>query len=180
MNVTLIAAQSLDGYITFHEKPGSEFTSDADKLYFREALRAFDCRVMGSETYRVTRDTTRRAAQAGAEITVSTREPENFSTEIVPGKLLFTAQSPTDLVQTLAQKGHKRCALLGGARTHSRFLAEGCVDEIWLTIEPRLFGSGTRLLTESTDEKLELNSSESLSQNTLLLKYRVVRTPRRT
>ncbi|HEU5079913.1 MAG TPA: dihydrofolate reductase family protein [Opitutaceae bacterium] len=175
MHVTLIAAQSLDGYITFHGQPGSEFTSEADKKYFRETLRNYDCRVMGAESYRTTRDMTRRAAAGGADIVITTRHPERFSADVIPEKLEFTSGTPREILQQFSAKGRANCALLGGGQTYSRFLAEGCVDELWLTIEPRLFGGGTRLLAKETDTKLSLQSNETLSANTLLLKYRVIR-----
>jgi dihydrofolate reductase len=40
MRLTLIAAQSLDGFITRHDTPGSDFVSDADRAFFREASTA--------------------------------------------------------------------------------------------------------------------------------------------
>jgi riboflavin biosynthesis pyrimidine reductase len=56
------------------------------------------------------------------------------------------------------------------------FLAAGLVDEIWLTVEPLLFGGGTPLLAARVDVRLELLASEKLNAaGTLLLRYRVVR-----
>lgn len=175
MHVTLIAAQSLDGYITYHAKPGSAFTSEADKQHFRAALKQFDCRVMGSETYRVTRDMTRRAAAAGVLVIVVTRDPSRYADEALPGRLLFSSGSPGEILVQLEQAGRKRCALLGGSKTHSFFLAAKVIDEIWLTIEPRLFGGGTRLLDEPTDTVLQLLGRELLGGDTLLLRYAVGR-----
>jgi hypothetical protein len=51
MRVTLIAVQSLDGFITKHATPGSDFASLADQVHLRSALAGFDCSVMGAETY---------------------------------------------------------------------------------------------------------------------------------
>ena len=53
MQLVLIAAQSLDGFITRHDEPGTAFTSPADQTHFRTVLQNFDCSVMGAETYRV-------------------------------------------------------------------------------------------------------------------------------
>jgi dihydrofolate reductase len=50
------------------------------------------------------------------------------------------------------------------------------VDEIWLTVEPLLFGGGTPLLAARVDVRLALLASERLNAaGTLLLRYRVVR-----
>jgi dihydrofolate reductase len=175
MQVVLIAAQSLDGRITRHDIPGSGFTSEADKQYFRNVLRDFDARVMGSTTYETTREGTRQSATKGRYHAVLTGRPEKYESDAIQGALEFLPLPPAALVQTLEQKGFKRCALIGGSKVHSSFLAAGLIDEFWITIEPLLFGTGTPLLAKSTDIRLRLLSNEGLSADTLLLKYSVVR-----
>jgi riboflavin biosynthesis pyrimidine reductase len=49
------------------------------------------------------------------------------------------------------------------------------VDEVWLTVEPVLFGGGTPLLARRAEVGLVLQATEKLGANTLLLHYRVVR-----
>jgi riboflavin biosynthesis pyrimidine reductase len=48
------------------------------------------------------------------------------------------------------------------------------VHELWLTIEPLLFGRGVPLLAEQTDTRLRLLANEALSSDTRLLKYEVL------
>lgn len=173
MHVTLIAAQSLDGWITRHDEPGSDFTSEADKIHFRNALREFDCRVMGAATYRTMRDPMRRAAESGAVQRVMTRTPASFASDVIPDRLEFTDLPPPEILRLLEKRGCRRCALIGGSQAHSLFLTAGCINELWLTVEPRLFGRGTPLLSEVADVSLKLLSHEPLSPDTLLLKYQV-------
>lgn len=173
MHVTLIAAQSVDGFITRHDEPGSDFTSPADKNYFREALRTFDCRVMGSGTYRASRDLVRRVAAPERIQLVVTRAPKAFKDDVVAGALEFVDLSPKEILGSLEKRGYQRCALIGGSQVHHLFLTAGCVDELWLTIEPLLFGRGTPLLSGEVNSQLERVSHELLSADTLLLKYRV-------
>lgn len=173
MHVTLIAAQSVDGFITRHDQPGSDFTSPADKVHFRKALQEFDCRVMGATTYRTMRDIIRRTASPDHFQVVLSREPAKFEGESIPQALEFSDSPPGPLLDELRRRAHRRCALIGGSQVHSLFLAANCVDELWLTIEPVLFGRGTPLLSKETDTSLTLLSQQLLSENTLLLKYRV-------
>jgi dihydrofolate reductase len=173
MRLTLIAAQSLDGYIAKHDTPGSSFVSDADRAFFHDALRAFDCCVMGGETYRVARDLIRASLKTERLRMVLTRSPEKYAGDTVPGKLEFTDTPPAPLVSGLLARGLQNCAILGGAQIHSLFLEAGLVDELWLTVEPVLFGGGTPLLARRTSSRLTLLVSEKLTQNTLLLKYQV-------
>jgi len=173
MDVVLIAAQSLDGYITLHDIPGSSFTSPEDKAHFSKSLRLFSSRVMGSNTYVSMRDVFRRVATPSQRHYVLTRRPDAFQAERMPGALDFTPETPAALIGRLAKEGETKCALVGGSKVHSAFLAAGLVTELWLTIEARLFGRGTPLLAEETDTRLQLLAVEHLSANTLLLKYQV-------
>jgi len=175
MRTVLIAAQSLDGFIAKHTGPGTAFTSPEDKVHFRAAVADFDVGVLGGETYRVSRGAV-RARAAGAQLrVVMTRSPERYAAEAIPGLLEFTAAAPAALAGELRARGFRRCAVLGGGQIHSLFLAAGLVDEIWLTIEPLLFGGGTPLLAQPADVRLELRALEKLAADTLLAKYRVVR-----
>ena len=54
------------------------------------------------------------------------------------------------------------------------FLGSGVVDELQLTLEPRVFGDGKRLAGTSSaiDPQLSLSKVDHLSDDTLLLTYR--------
>jgi dihydrofolate reductase len=172
MKVILISAQSADGFITRHEEPGSGFTSAADREYFGRALAGFDSSIMGSATYLAARDTILANLSPGRRRIVLTRNPEKYESDAAPGILEFTRDEPKALVGRLKAEGHRSCALLGGARIHSLFFAAGLVDEIWLTMEPRLFGAGTPFLRSATDIRLRLLSHERMGgSDTLLLKF---------
>lgn len=175
MRVTLLAAQSLDGFITRHATPGTAFTSPADKAWFPRVMAGFDCSVMGSVTYQVSRDVIRPHLSAARRRIVLTRHPAEWSADAVPTQLEFTAESPAVLISRLAALGHRHCALLGGSQIHSLFFAAGLVDELWITLEPRVFGSGTPFVAAPADIDLRLLSHEHLAGDTLLLKYTVAR-----
>lgn len=174
MRIVLIAAQSLDGFITRHDEPGSSFTSKEDKQHFSKVLREFDTRVMGSRTYESMRSVFRRVASPAHPLHVLTRRPQSYAGEVIPGALEFTSATPRELVERLRGEGKKNCALVGGSLVHSAFLRDRLIDELWLTIEARVFGTGTSLFAEATDIQLTLLTSEKLSQDTLLLKYQPV------
>ena len=177
MHVTLLTAQSLDGFITRHGVPGSGFTSAEDKAHFRAALADFDCCVMGAVTYRGPREWIRRhVAAPHRPCVVLTRAPERHQADAEAGVIEFTAAPPKKILADLEARGCRRCALLGGGQAHSVFFSAGLVDELWLTIEPLLFGAGTPLLAAPADVRLELLTEEKLNAaGTLLLRYRVTR-----
>jgi len=180
MRVILIAAQSLDGRITFHETAGATFASEADRHFFRGALPGFDCSVMGGGTFRVSEKRIRERAADGRLLVVMTSKAGG-SEDSPPfkgreGVVEFSDASPGKVLAGLRARGMKRCALLGGGRIYGAFLAAGLVDEVWLTVEPRIFGTGVALAGGvAVDARLKLLSSERLSADTLLLKYEVAR-----
>lgn len=171
MQVILIAAQSLDGYITHHEKPGSAFTSQEDKTYFRAALADFDATIIGAGTFRAEREIFVTPREPRRLQMIVTRNPAAFANDAKPGELEFTNESPRALISSLRSRGVRRTALLGGAQMHSLFLDAGVVDQLWLTLEPRLFGTGTHLLAGRADHRLRLLAHEHLGGDTLLARY---------
>ena len=67
--------------------------------------------------------------------------------------------------------------LVGGANVATSFLKEQLVDELWLTIEPKIFGTGGNfVIEEELDINLRLLSCEKVNdQGTLITKYAVVK-----
>ncbi len=172
MKVILVAAISLDGFITRHNEPGSRFTSEADRRYLLRILPEFDCCVFGSETYRVSKNWMRTQLMPDKLRVALTRTPEKYAGDAVPGSFEFTSAAPRDLVDNLHSRQYHTCALLGGGKIYSLFLRADCVDELWITLEARLFGNGTPFSPGEFDLEMELLSHEPLGDNALLLKYR--------
>jgi len=67
--------------------------------------------------------------------------------------------------------------VVGGSHIATSFLREQLIDELWLTIEPKIFGTGANFVTEEKlDIDLKLLSSEQINeQGTLITKYRVIK-----
>jgi len=181
MEVTLITAQSLDGFITKHDEPGTSFTSAADKKHFAATLGRFDASIMGGETYRVARSVIRSRLTAARRRIVLTRTPSAFAEDAVTGQLEFTDASAQSVISDLRSRGHRRCALLGGAQMHRLFLEAGCVDFIEISLEHRIFGGGTPFVNAAIDVTLTLIRHERIEgSNTLLLTYEVTSNARDT
>lgn len=177
MEVILVAVQSIDGFITQHEVAGTAFASPEDQRHFHRILQDFDCSVMGAETYRVVQTSIRERLSPARLRIVMTRRPADFAADASPGQLEFTDVGASRVVDLLRRRGKRRCALLGGGIINGFFLAAGLVDELLLTIEPRLFGSGTALCDHRVDRHLELLSCNPISpgSHTLLARYRLLR-----
>lgn len=179
MRVILIAAQSLDGRITFHDARGATFVSEADRRHFRAAMAGCDCSVMGSGTFRVSAEKARARADDGRLLVVMTRRAAEERAAGWRGEVIeFADAAPAEVVAGLRARGKKMCALLGGGEIYGAFLAAGLVDEVWLTLEPRIFGAGVPLAGRSgpeLDVRMRLKSCENLADDVLLLKYEVAK-----
>jgi riboflavin biosynthesis pyrimidine reductase len=147
MHVVLYAAQSLDGRITRRFEAGDAFASNEDKAHFREAIKACDACVMGGTTYTQSKERMRPSAFPALRRVIWTKSPETpeRKAETIPGVLEFTAETPAETVARLRSDGRQRCALLGGGQVNAAWLAAGLVDEVCITLESWIFGTGTPL-----------------------------------
>ena len=168
MKVCIIAAISADGLLGASDTQSSmEWRSREDGKSFGELTRAAGVMVMGSATYNTFR---LKRAPPGRKLIIYTHHPETIQGE---GDIETTAEAPEALLKRLAAQGYTSVAVCGGATIHSLFLDAGLVDELYLTIEPVLFGQGVPLFRNPTSTQLELLSCEKLNTHTLLLHYAV-------
>jgi dihydrofolate reductase len=171
-HVILAAVQSIDGYLTRHDEPGAaSFASEADQVHFRALMREADSALFGGATYRADRAHIRPDLRPDLLRVVWTRDPAAFAGEEVPGQLEFSAAEPAELLASLGERGCRRTAFVGGEGMIGRFLADDLVDELQLTVEPYLFGSGHRLNSTRVDLTFDLAEVARLSEQTLLLRY---------
>lgn len=105
---------------------------------------------------------------------VVTRTPARFNDRSNPGMLEFTDEEPSELIKRFEKE--EKVLIVGGPQIATLFLKENLVDELWLTFEPKIFGTGKNFATGyKLDITLELISCEkSNPQGTLITKYRVV------
>ena len=106
---------------------------------------------------------------------VLTHQPSKYNDSYVQGLLEFSNDTPLHILDRF--ENEKNVLVVGGPHIATLFLQEQLVDELWLTIEPKIFGRGANLVTdEKLDIDLRLKSLEQINkQGTLLTKYYVLR-----
>lgn len=145
MKVILVAVATLNGKITKGDDPDIyTWTSEEDQTFFFSLLKKNRLLVMGSKTYEAVRD--KIDLHDGKLRIILTSRPQNYSSESVKGKLEFSAETPRQLVNRLAMR-YEALLLVGGAQVHASFLKDNLVDEMYVTIEPLMFGQGKPLVT---------------------------------
>ncbi len=167
MKIILLMAITLDGKIAKHATQLTDWTSQADKKNFVEETKKAGVIIMGKSTY----DTIGRPLPNRLNI-VLTSKP-NIEQNI-PQQLEFTNLPPVELIKQLNARGYSEIILGGGATINSLFLKENLIDEIWLTIEPKIFGEGLSLFKNAdVNLDLELTEIKHLDDNVIHVRYKI-------
>ena len=165
MKVILIMAMTADGIIARHGSHFPDWTCSADKKMFKAVSQEAGVIVMGSRTY----DTIGRPLPKRLNV-VMTRHPERYT----PSETLMPFNgTPEDLLVKLSANGFETVVLAGGATINSLFAASKCIDELLLTISPKLFGSGLTLFAKPLDLDLDLLETRELEPHTVVLRYTI-------
>jgi len=101
-----------------------------------------------------------------------TRNPERRSDR---KDLVFTRVPAHKILTDLADQGYTEAVVVGGAQINHLFAAQGLIDELILTISPYAFGSGISVFSDTVDLKLSLKKFWQLDDNTLCVRYVVLR-----
>lgn len=173
MKITAVVATSKNGYITNGEDPDPRnWTSDEDKAFLVKMLKTYPLHIMGAKTYEYFKPNPSQFTH----IIVLTRNPKKYQAETKVGKLDFIDLDLKTLLATYSQK-YESCLVLGGSQVYSDFLDADLVDELYVTIEPRVHTAGIPFLTGGrTLRDLDLPEPEITNLNdhgTLLYHYQV-------
>jgi dihydrofolate reductase len=172
MKVILVAAISADGKIAERTDQSSmDWTSKEDTKFFIEKTKQAGTVIMGYKTF-----ATINKPLKGRRLIVLTRD----TSKVTPmSDVEFTSLEPAALVRKLEAEGVTEIVLGGGSTIYGQFLEVGLVTDVFLTIEPFLFGTGVPLAQGFERVSLMLESVKQLNEQSILIHY-FVTTPRRT
>ena len=174
MKKILVFVTSLDGKIThWDEDKVKGWSSKEDQEYFKKIWDESEITVLGSGTY----NATTIEPTATQHLVVMTRTPSKYAADEIDNRLEFTDQSPAQIVAHYESKGLEEMLVAGGAHVATAFLKAGLIDEVWLTVEPKIFGAGSNFVADVPLEvDLELISFEKVNERgTLITKYAVIK-----
>jgi dihydrofolate reductase len=174
MKTILIFVSSLDGKVTKWGEPNVRlWSSHQDQDYYKKVWNESRLIVMGSSTFNA--DTFNPSPDH--QIIIMTSHPDRYKSYEVPGQMEFTNETPVELSSRFATKGHQQMLVVGGPHISTSFLKEQLIDELWLTIEPKIFGTGENFATDAKlDIDLRLIQSEKVNdQGTLITKYAILK-----
>lgn len=158
-------AASIDGRIALSSKTLPHWTSQEDWRFFQKSLSRVDAVVVGRNTYQSA------AARLRKRITfVLSSRPKTAKRR---GTVTFVNPARVSLAELL--QGYKSVAVLGGGAVYRLMLESGLLDEIFVTIEPLIFGRGKAMVVGGTrTTRLRLLAVQRLNRTgTLLLHYQI-------
>lgn len=166
-----IAAVTLDGKIAKHSKHFSSWTSKEDKDFLHKELDKSDVIIVGNSTYK----TAIKPLSKRNCIVLSREVSPSPSEGRVGERLQYCNPAKTNLKKLIRNHNYKTIAILGGAQTYAYCLKNNMLDELYLTIEPIVFGQGLSLFESNSifSKHFKLLSVKKLnSHGSILLKYK--------
>ena len=166
--VILSLGISLDGYIA--RLDGSvDFLFMPKDFSMAPFFKTIDAAFMGSKTYLAV------LRMSGGKINTYRIETYVLSRSLPPGErdgLIFTSDSPRQIVDLLRKRKGKNIWHMGGGQLAREFLKEDLIDEIHLGVVPKLLGAGIPLFPSGFPERhFRLLENKTYSQDLISLKY---------
>jgi len=130
-------------------------------------LNKGDCVVVGNNTYQTSLEFLKKRNCVVFTTSVKTLKAVN-------GSCLYVNPKNVNIEKLLKDRNCQQINILGGQQVYSWFLKNNLIDEIYLTIEPIVFGFGLSLFKETlkTQKNFKLKSVKKFnSQGSLLLHY---------
>jgi len=147
-----IAAVTLDGRIAADEDHFSNWTSKEDKKFMRSLLDTCDVVIVGNNTYK-----TAKKPLSKRNCIVLTRSIPG--TKRMAPNLMYLNTKGAKLKQIIINAKYKKVAVLGGAQVYTYCLEREMITDLYLTVEPVIFGAGIPLFAG----KLKLRKPKILS-----------------
>lgn len=164
--------QSLDGIIARSIDDDLSWGSSEDKKLYKKFTTEFGTVIVGSTTF----EQMPKIAFKNRLCIVLTRDKSKYVEYLDNPNFVFLSPNPTEVMEYLKGINIQKAVIIGGSKINSIFLQANMVDEIFITIAPRIFGNGVKIFgNEILETKLELKSFEKISENELLLYYKVLK-----
>lgn len=171
MKVILSMAVSVNGIIA--TKEGSEdFLSHGNWIQFVKLVNKVGCFIWGRKTYEAVikwEGDYLNDLNDAKKVIIS-----HSDLQLEEGFIL--AHSPEEALQKLENEGFKEVILTGGATNNSEFAKRGLIDEVIFDVNSVVIGEGIPVFAPTNFEmKLQLLSSENVSDDILELHYKVLK-----
>jgi len=170
MNISVYLASSINGMIS-NRANVPDWLSEEYGQGFLAICQQSKAVVMGRTTYEILIPDHLPLKDEGT-LVVLTHQTAGKPSQ---SNVIFADKTPQEIVRILEARGHDEAVIIGGTQTVSEFFRSGLVDELYLVVEPVLFGAGLPLLRDvDTEYKMTLLGVLKLNTQTVQLHYRLI------
>lgn len=161
-------AMTANGYIA--TKNDNAPWSDVAWQNYYEFIKQKGNIVVGRRTYEIMKEEN-EFEKLGSPVTVVV---SSSATQKGSGRTTFVS-SPKEALAIMEKEGMKEIIIGGGSKLNAAFLKEGLINELYIDVEPWIFGNGIKLFADSNVQaKLKLIGMQKTSENTLSLRYKIL------
>ncbi|MDD2807183.1 MAG: dihydrofolate reductase [Patescibacteria group bacterium] len=170
INFSAVAVVTIDGKIAKNKNHHTNWSSRADKIFLKTQIEKSDVIVVGHNTYNVAKKNLPNHIFLKRKYIVLTSRPKK---NVFGHNVLWCDPEKVDLLALVKKYNYKKICVLGGTKTYTTLMKQNLINELFLTIEPIIFGSGLNLFDgENFSAKFRLRSIKKLnSLGTILLHY---------
>jgi len=158
-------AATADGKIAKNSSHFPDWTSKEDKKLFAEISKEHGVVLMGDKTF-----FTFPAPlfdRLNVVFTLEKNLPQIESVKWVTGE-------PENVLAELEEMGYKSAILGGGSHLNTLFLERKLIDELIITIEPKIFGEGLSLFGGDFNIDLKLLEIKKINGHSVVLRYKIL------
>lgn len=166
LKTILVMAVTLDGKIAKSSDHFPDWTSREDKKHFAHISKEAGVVIMGDKTFFTFPSPLKERLNVVFTMEENPKE--------IPG-VKWVSGEPEKVLKDLEKDGYKSAIIGGGAFINGMFLEKKLVDEIYVTVEPKIFGDGLSLFKGDFDIDLKLQNVEKINDDSVVLKYKVVK-----
>jgi len=160
----MMMAMTVDGKIAKNSSHLPDWTSKEDKELFVKISKKHQVVMMGDKTFYTLPAPFK--SRLNVVFTLDKNPPKKEGVKWVSGK-------PENVLKELENMGYKQALLGGGTFLNTLFLEKKLIDEIILTIEPKIFGDGLSLFNKNFNIELQLLEVKKINANAIMLRYKV-------
>lgn len=173
MKIILMMAMTADGKIARSSDHFPNWTSKEDKEMFAAVTKKHGVVIMGDKTF----FTLPGPLPGRLNVVFTLLKKPCLAGRQAPQKknVMWVKGSLKSVLTKLEKMGYRSVILGGGSFLNTQFLKKKLIDEVWLTIEPKIFGEGLGIFGGDFDVNLKLLSIEKINENSVVTKYKVLK-----
>ena len=169
MRIILVMAVTADGKIGKNSHHFPNWTSKEDMRFFVEISKKHKVVIVGENTFK----TFKKPLKGRLNVVFCKNKPKQKIEQEIEN-VMWTSGPVKPVLKKLEKMGYKSAILGGGAYLNTLFLREKLINEMYISINPKIFGDGLSLFNKPFEADLKLVEIKKLNKDGFVVKYKVI------